>query len=356
MTSSARVTESRPVVRLTCPGEIVGAIPHLCGFRPHESLVLVSLRGERKRVGLTLRFDLPPADAEAALAREGAERLRADAARRAVAVVYTEAPDDDAGLVRGRLVEQLVERCEHVGIGIDDALLVRADRWLSYRCDDPVCCPVDGTPLAHAADSSTLGLVAAAQAADGRAVLASREALAASIAAPQLLARASAEQALDRADACHRADRLDRGRQAVLSAAIDRFRVVLDRYTDPPGRVDLEESAALIVALHDVLVRDEVATWALRDRDALLSLLTDLARHAVPPYDAPVCTLLAWVAYAEGNGGLANVALERVLASTPDYSMAQLLRQALDAQIPPDQVRRVLRGTRSELRRHRRRG
>ena len=97
--------------------------------------------------------------------------------------------------------------------------------------------------------------------------------------------------------------------------------------------------------------RDEVATWTLHDRDALMSLLVALARQSVPPYDAPVCTLLAWVAYADGNGGLANVALERVAVSDPDYSMAQLLRQALDAQIPPSQVRRVLRGTRGELRR-----
>jgi hypothetical protein len=357
MTRSARVStsSSRPVARLTSPGEIVGAIPLLCGFRPRESLVVVSLRGDRSRIGLTMRFDLPPDDVEEAIAAEAVARLQADGARRTVVVVYTEAADAGGELARGSLVTLLRERCREHGVEVDDVLLVRGERWLSYLCRDPRCCPVTGTPLAEAAGSASLGLVAAEQAAEGRAVLASREQLGASIAPPELLAAARATQALAAADLAHSADQLERGRQAVISAAVDRFRVALERYAEPPGGLDAEEAATLAIALHDVLVRDEVATWALHDRDALLSLLTDLARHTVAPYDAPVCTLLAWVAYAEGNGGLANVALERVFASTSDYSMANLLRTALDAQIPPGEVRRVLRGTRRELRRRGRR-
>jgi hypothetical protein len=56
-----------------------------------------------------------------------------------------------------------------------------------------------------------------------------------------------------------------------------------------------------------------------------------------------------------GDGGLANVALERVFAATPTTRWRVLLRQALDAQIPPSQVRLILRGARGELRRRRRR-
>lgn len=353
MTRSASASpRSRAAVRLTSPGEIVGAVPHLCGFSPEESLVVVSLRGERKRIGLTMRFDLPPASAEANLAGEAAERLWADGARRAVAVVYTSATDD-GGLARRSLVAVLQEECAERGVTVDDVLLVRDGRWSSYLCDDRRCCPVEGTPLTASADSAALGLVAAEHAAEGRVVLPSRDALTASVAPPELLARRQAEQALALADAAHAADRLERGRQAVIGEDVERFRTVLRRWAEPPVHLGVEEAAALAIALHDVLVRDEVATWALHDRDALLSLLVELARQTVPPYDAPVCTLLAWVAYAEGNGGLANVALERVAVSDPDYSMARLLRQALDAQIPPSQVRRILRGTRSELRRRR---
>ena len=45
---------------------------------------------------------------------------------------------------------------------------------------------------------------------------------------------------------------------------------------------------------------------------------------------------LAWQA---GDGALANVALDRALADNPRYSMAQLLRDALDSGAPPSMAR-----------------
>src|SRR4051812_50152036 len=83
-----------PVVRLTSPGEIAAAVPHLCGFVPSESLVAVSLRGDRRRIGLTLRFDLPviEAVADTANAEEGAGRPAPDGAAPILLVVYTEKP------------------------------------------------------------------------------------------------------------------------------------------------------------------------------------------------------------------------------------------------------------------------
>lgn len=53
--------------------------------------------------------------------------------------------------------------------------------------------------------------------------------------------------------------------------------------------------------------------------------------------------MLGAVAYATGNGALALVALERALATDPAYSFARLLLAALDGQLPPAQVREVLR-------------
>ena len=342
----------RPVVRLTSPGEIAAAVPHLCGFVPSESVVLISLRGPRARVGLTMRFDLPPPAGEAALAAEAAERLAADGACRTVAVVHTERAG--AALPRRRFVDLLRERCRERGLEVDDVLLVRAGRWVSYLCSDEGCCPRDGTPLSAARSSPALGLVAAQQAVEGRAVLPSREELAASVAPPQLLAARAAAQALTEAQQAFAQDLLARGRRAASARALQGWRAVVGRFADPRAQVTQQEAAELAVALEDVLVRDEVATWALRDASALLGALHALARLTPAPFDAPVCTLLAWVAYAEGNGGLANVALERVGLSRPDYSLAVLLRQALDGQVPPAQVRTLLRATRADLRRRRR--
>ena len=68
----------------------------------------------------------------------------------------------------------------------------------------------------------------------------------------------------------------------------------------------------------DVQARDAVATLILTREDELLSLLVQVARRVVPPDDAPVCTLVAWTAYARGEGALANVALDRALAATAE--------------------------------------
>ena len=50
-------------------------------------------------------------------------------------------------------------------------------------------------------------------------------------------------------------------------------------------------------------------------------------------------TTLAFVAWQQGNGALANVALDRALDDDPHYSMAVLLRQAIDSGAPPSLAR-----------------
>jgi hypothetical protein len=54
---------------------------------------------------------------------------------------------------------------------------------------------------------------------------------------------------------------------------------------------------------------------------------------------AAPASLLAFVAWQAGDGALANVALDRALADNPRYSMALLLREALDAGAPPAMAR-----------------
>src|SRR5512144_616101 len=48
-----------PRLRLRSPGEILALVPYLLGFHPSESLVLVAVRGPRRRIVCTLRWDLP---------------------------------------------------------------------------------------------------------------------------------------------------------------------------------------------------------------------------------------------------------------------------------------------------------
>jgi Domain of unknown function (DUF4192) len=70
-------------------------------------------------------------------------------------------------------------------------------------------------------------------------------------------------------------------------------------------------------------------------RDAHRRLWTDVVRRARPGYVAAPASLLAFTAWQCGDGTLANIALERALDDIPDYSMALLLHDALDAGAPP---------------------
>jgi hypothetical protein len=167
-------------------------------------------------------------------------------------------------------------------------------------------------------------------------VLPDRAALVASLRRP-VLSSAGLDAALLRwigdADRC--------GRDEARRRAVVAFRTALH---GPPT-----DTPALVVALQDLRVRDEVATLALDDSEALLALLLSMARSTVAPYDVPICTLIALSAWLRGDGALANVALDRALDGDPSYGMATLLRAGLDGQLPPKEVRRWLQQTRRAL-------
>jgi hypothetical protein len=88
--------------------------------------------------------------------------------------------------------------------------------------------------------------------------------------------------------------------------------------------------------LRRLRIRDDA--WARMDpahRHAHRRLWTDLTRRAQPGYVAAPASLLAVAAWQDGNGALANIALDRALADDPGYSMALLVRDALAAGAPP---------------------
>jgi hypothetical protein len=124
-----------------------------------------------------------------------------------------------------------------------------------------------------------------------------------------------------------------------------------------PGRVERlsdRQVARLAWGLRDVDLRDRALALVLgRSAAAAEVVWTELTRRAPAPLDAAPATLLAVCAWVRGDGGLANVALDRALTSEPSYTFAVLLRSALDACLPPAEIRRLVReacGTRSARR------
>lgn len=310
-------------------------VPLLVGFVPHQSVVVVGLDGQRQ-VGPTLRGDLLARELADEQARHLADAVRRAGARRALVVVLTEEPDD-GGLPRRGLARQLVAALQDRRVPVDDALLVRAGRWWSYTCRGD-CCPASGTPLPDR--TPALDHVAAQAAYAGRAVLADRSELVASIAPAvgQGPARRLHEQAHE---AFRRAWRRDGA--ATARDALERWSAALSGWGDAPVAQDDREAARLVATLQEPQVRDAVAAHLLDRPEPLQALLRQLCRRTVAPYDGQVCTLLAWVAYCSGDGALALVALERALASDPACSLAGLLLRLVEQQVPPAQLRAVLR-------------
>jgi hypothetical protein len=326
-------------VSLVDPGEIAVALPHLLGFRPRESVVVVSLTGPRGvRVGLTVRADLPPPEHAAVLARDLARSVRTDQPAAVLLVVVSEDPDvggDDPDLPHRALVHELTVALHHDRLPVRDALLVRAGRWWSYDCPALCCRPGGGTPLPEGTSELEAATVAA-----GVVVADSREELAARIAprdagrpAMAAVARKVAAEAVDRLRAVG-ADAMAEEYWAAVEAGIAHSRAGTSLSDRALARV--------LWGLRDVAVRDRALQLTLDEDPAVDSLWTDCVRRAPRRYVSPPATLLAVGAWLRGDGAMAGVALERALAADRTYRLAVLLRQALATCLPPSQLRAVI--------------
>jgi len=340
----------KTVVRISTPADVLGVVPHRVGFHPTESIVVICLHGPRRRDGLVMRLDLAPPAADDAVASDLATKAAHVKATAVLVVCYTEEPGDGSDLPRRALVDALLASLRERDIEVLDALLVHDGRWWSYHCTEPACCPPEGTPV-PAQLTEAAAHFAAEAVVEGGVVLAGRDELAASIRPPRgPVLTAARAQALERAGR-HVVDVVRTGgSQALRVETVDLLRALVRRWADGSRQLDVDEAARVVLGLGVKDARDEAATLLLEAQpDVLLALLTALARHADLPEAAPVCTVLAWVAYAHGHGALANVALERALAADPAYEMARLLQDGLLRMITPAAVRAVTRDVRRTL-------
>lgn len=344
-------------VRLSDPGELAAALPHLIGFRPRESLLAVSLRGSRgRRLGLTARVDLPPEEFRGRVVAGLVRSITSDRPSAVVLAVVSEAPDDPGEPVpAGRsaaasvlelphraLVHEAVQRFSADGVPVSEALLVRRGRWWSYDCPEECCQPQVGTPLPGGTSR-----LAAASALTGQVVEDERSALDRRIAPVGFLAAAGMAEACEEVGGKFSARLATVGWEALMAESWAGLESALARVG--PGSVRAlpdREVARLAWGLRDQDVRDRAMGLALGPSAAAAEALwSELTRRVPPPLDAAPATLLAVTAWVRGDGAMANVALDRALSSEPGYTLAQLLRTALDGCLPPAEVRRMIRDT-----------
>ncbi len=389
MTSTIRVNE---------PRELLALIPHQLGFVPTNSLVLVSLRGPRSRVGLVARVDLEDlGDAEFGpqLARSLVAHLDSDGAARCILVCYVSMSLNSGDSAPGSATASVrhLETALMAFFPIDGVFLVDSERF--HHVDAGLNIIEPGRPLVDleatavgaqmvmagnvvAPDRNGLGALATPSDKDARVARRAHKLWADLRAA---IPDASVpDEALDAsliAIGGQRAPRtLSQWRAYSLRIwrhEVDRARTELDAHTarrrpttwgrlgaaltdvtvrdaallalvvgsslpeDSLVPADHEsEIAAAIAAILDPTVGQAPNPFVIGPSSAVLRMVV---AHAPQQQHAPAATLLALIAWWEGKGAQASVWLERACAADQDYRLALLLREAIDSGMPPGWVR-----------------
>jgi hypothetical protein len=325
------MTKQRRDFELNRPGAVIAALPAVLGFVPEKSLVLLSI--DDGELGSVMRIDLSDtvaeqvghlADVAAAAAPEAAIAVIVDADGARCPMCNDEYRDLCASLTDELSRHDIVLWAAHV---VDRVAV--GGRW---HC-------VDGCGAAGVVDDPSASPLAAAAVLDGRRLYARRADLQAVIALDRArstsLTGLIAEQAALR-DQTYREDPtgcVRRDVEAAMAAAAE----LADgqQLADP-------QIAGLACALIDVEVRDTLYALAVGhsagDAESLWALL---ARALPTPWRAEALVLLAFSAYARGDGPLAGVSLEAALRCAPGHRMAGMLDTALQSGLRPEHIREL---------------
>ncbi|TDD66700.1 DUF4192 domain-containing protein [Jiangella aurantiaca] len=362
------------------PGDLLAAIPHLMGFHPQSSVVVVHVDLEERRTGTLLRLDLPAADDYESYAAQLATRIEYGQPDGVILVCYG---DDGAppggggpppgalaaepshppdavpggpqaagtaatpGVARGELphqalIELVLGELTDGPVAVLGTAYVDGGRWWTYDCDHPGCCPAEGVPLPEPGLGAAAD-VAARAALAGRRTLSSRRELEDSLRGPSGADEKAMAGVFERVDRELAAEALTDGVEVLRGRTLALARLLLARSAE--GRLELSDDdvARLSLGAADLLVRDRFIAFDGADPAAWLGLLTALARRTPDARAAAICSVVAWVAYQQGDGAVANVALDRVLSIDPRHTMAVLLRDCLDGQVSPGHITALTR-------------
>ena len=326
------MTTHRPDFKLNRPGALIAALPAVLGFVPENSLVLVSLDGGE--LGAVMRVDL----AEELAARVGhlAEVAAAARPEAAIAVIV-----DAEGAHCPSCNEDYRQLCDELAKSLSQHNI---ELWAAHVVDRVALggrwhC-VDGCGASGLVDDPSASPLAAAAVLDGRRLYARRADLQAVIAVDDTARSAQLTGLIDRQAtrrrAAHRANpgRCARGdvRHAMASAS----RVASGQ------ALSGAQLAKLGCALSDAQVRDILYALAVGENAGEAeSLWALLARTLPPPWRVEALVLLAFSAYARGDGPLAGVSLEAALRCEPEHRMAGMLDTALQSGLRPEDIREL---------------
>lgn len=348
MTISASHRSARPsaapVLRVSDPRELVAYIPYAMGFRPRRSLVFISIRRHRGRLGMVARVDL-----EDVLGTYGdqviddlAGHLRSDDARNVLVAAYVEeATPQEARTVWTYRLVQVLSRASLVPI---EQIWLVGPTW--FACADPcepTCCPPDGVPLAELESTS----VAAAFVMSGSAPKADRADLAPGRDGDPGRRRAFARafRSVTTRTPAQRVSAIDRVLEGehLSAAGLGRFAAAV---ADGPDAVvagvlgldpELHESVAQ-EALERAHAPGAPAPDHERSERARQALVLAV-RLAPRSSRARLLAVLAWLAWWCGDGAAARVYNDEARDLEENQILAILVERLLDNAVPPGWAR-----------------
>ena len=349
-------------IRASEPRELLALIPFQLGFHPTDSVVLVSLRPPRRRVGMMARADVVDLAADGMgeqLCRNLAAHLASDGAVGAILVLYTDDVEGGIEDLAATAVRRLADAVSEAA-PVDGLWAVTGPGYhrLSSALDVVESFPIDD--LAGSQVGSEMVFL-------GSAVAKNRAALGRLPVAPaqsrRTAERAAREWRARRTEPgwCEESVRLWRREQrrdarsgsgrptawGRLAAALEdvtvRDAVLISLVPEADGFPDVSYGTALddervawaISAIVDPTVGVPPTPEVCEPSRALLKHVAAHSRDGSPG----ALTLLGVIAWWEGGGAEARIWIDRALEVEPGYRLALLVSQALDAGMPPGWVR-----------------
>ena len=321
------MTRSQPPdFHLNRPGVLIAALPAVLGFVPEKSLVLVTV--DRGEMGCVMRVDL-------------SEELLHSLAH--IADVAAAAKPDSAIAVLidedGATCRMCNDEYRELAEGLTTSLASRGIELLAAHVVDRVAAGgrwhcADGCGHAGTVDDPSASPLAVAAVLDGRRLYARRADLQEVI---EVIDPARADALADVIGDCKPdpAQRPDDAARADVEAAIAAAARVAD-----VAELGDDELARLAWALTDLRVRDTLYALAVGENAGQAeSLWAQLSRTLPEPWRVEALVLLAFSAYARGDGPLAGLSLEAALRCDPTHRMAGMLDTALQSGLRPEKIR-----------------
>ncbi|MFG1929829.1 DUF4192 domain-containing protein [Mycobacterium sp. NPDC048908] len=321
-------TSQSPDFHLNRPGVLIAALPAVLGFVPEKSLVLVTV--DRGEMGCVMRVDLSDElpDSLAHIA-EVAAAAKPDAA---IAVIIDENGvncrlcSDEYRELAGDLATALAEQ----GVELLAAHIVgKVAAGARWHC-------ADGCGNAGTVEDPSASPLAVAAVLDGRRLYGRRAELQDVIAIADRVRTQTLAEVID-ARAPASAERPRQAARADVEATIAAAARVADG-----AALDDHALARLAWALTDLRVRDTLYALAIgQNADQAEELWALLSRTLPEPWRVEALVLLAFSAYARGDGPLAGVSLEAALRADPAHRMAGMLDTALQSGLRPEKIRNL---------------